>query len=51
MEKKLKCKFCGTATHSYVCSTCVKKLLLIRDIQKMVRNKAKEVGYFDTHKK
>lgn len=51
MEKRHKCRFCGTATHSLVCSTCIKKLLLIRDLLKMVQNKAKEVGYFDTHKK
>lgn len=41
---KHECKYCGTVVdRGKVCSTCYKKLKLIRKIQAMVRN-AKEIA-------
>jgi hypothetical protein len=45
------CKYCGNMCTGHICYGCSKKLKLVRTLLKMVRNKAKEVGYFDTHKK
>ena len=45
--KKNTCKYCGIAYKSDICHNCKKKLQLIRKLQKMVRNKAEEVGYFE----
>ena len=42
MKKEYRCKYCG-AKGSYFCSNCQEKLLLIRTIQTMVKNKAEEV--------
>lgn len=46
-EKLHKCKYCGTASHCKICSTCKVKTELWATIQTMVRNKAEEVGYFE----
>lgn len=42
-QTKKPCKYCGGLTYGDVCGNCVKKLELIRIIQKMVRNKVEEV--------
>lgn len=44
---KKNCKYCGIAYKSDICHNCKEKLLLVRKLLKMVRNKAEEVGYFD----
>ncbi|MEE1139575.1 MAG: hypothetical protein U0M02_13950 [Acutalibacteraceae bacterium] len=40
MKKEYRCKYCG-AKGSNFCCNCQKKLLLVRDLLKMVQNKAK----------
>lgn len=53
MKKQIKkpCQWCGGLTNGKICANCKLKLELVRDLLQMVRNKAEEVGYFDTHKK
>ena len=41
-EKLHNCKYCGTASHCKICSTCKVKTELWATIQTMVRNKIEE---------
>ena len=48
--KKYYCKYCGTPYKTTICHNCKEKLKLVRELLKMVRNKAEEVGYFENKK-